>query len=112
VDNALGSINLVGSIQTRVVDISTTTTNLGAVVKGRVTKVKINVLTPYSSGTIDIGVSGDVGELASNDLINETVAGLYIVETDVNYATDTQLVATLAGAAGGTARVIIEYIVG
>ncbi|MFA5490877.1 MAG: hypothetical protein WC284_16985 [Candidimonas sp.] len=84
--------------------------NVGTTIVGRVTKVKVEILTALNQ-VMTVGITGNTDELAVAADIDETEAGINVIETNVNYATDTQLVIDTT-ATSGTGYVIIEYIQG
>ena len=107
-----GTASKIGSIQTREITISTASLPIGTVIKGRVRRVMLQILTPYDNGaTLSVGKSGALAELVDSDMIDETTAGLYDLNTSIAYATDTQLLATITGGPStGSAVLIVEYI--
>lgn len=106
--------NYVGSLQTRVGVISTSTNNIGVSLLGRVRKVTVNILTAYSAGTeITVGSASAPDSLLSSGDLDETSTGFTEVVLDQNYSSETQLIATISGApTTGSARITIEYIQG
>lgn len=113
VDNAVSTgSSKVGSVQTRTVALTTTTTNVAGVVKGRVRRVMINITTAYSAGaTFTIGTSGTVDGIVAAADFDESAIGTYEISTNVDYAVDSQLVVTVNGTPSvGAATIVIEYV--
>jgi hypothetical protein len=104
----------VGSLQNLTATISTATGNVGSAVTGRVRYVTVEILTPYSAGgTISIGTSQGPTALCDSWSIDESTAGLYTFQVDVNFTSATQIIATIGGTpAAGQARVMIDFIQG
>lgn len=104
--------NKVGSLQTREIDVTTSTMNIGAVVKGMVRRVMVKITTPYSVGAqLTIGHDGAASELVDANMVDETAVGVYEINAGFNYATDTQLVVTVTGSpAAGAATLVVEYV--
>lgn len=104
--------NKVGSLQTREIDVTTSTMNIGAVVKGMVRRVMVKITTPYSVGAqLTIGHAGAASELVDANMVDETAVGVYEINAGFNYATDTQLVVTVTGSpAAGAATLVVEYV--
>lgn len=120
VDTAIETIsttvqqNLIGSLQTREIAVSTATTNIGAMIKGRVRRAMLQITTPYSAGTqLTIGTAATPDLILDAATIDETTVGLYDLNVSVNFSTDTQLrVFVNGGPASGAAILVIEYIQG
>jgi hypothetical protein len=104
--------NKSGSMQCLVATTTTTTTNLGSPITGRIRYVTVEILTPYTAGaTITLGTSTNATQISDASQQDETTAGLYSFQVDVDYTTATQIVATVNGSpATGQARVMIDYI--
>ena len=104
--------NKVGSLQTREIDVTTSTMNIGAVVKGMVRRVMVKITTPYSVGAqLTIGHAGAASDLVDANMVDETAVGVYEINAGFNYATDTQLVVTVTGSpAAGAATLVVEYV--
>lgn len=113
VDNAVSTgASKVGSIQTRTVTLAQATANVAGVVKGRVRRVMINVTTAYSAGaTFTIGTGASVDQIVADVDFDESTVGTYEINTNVDYAVDTQLVVTVNGSPTvGAATIVIEYV--
>lgn len=106
--------NLIGSLQTREITISTATMDVGAMIKGRVRRVMLKINTGYSAGAqLTIGTASSPDELVTNDAIDESTIGIYDLNTAVNYTTATQLRAFVTGGPSvGSATLVVEYIQG
>lgn len=118
VDNAISAVEssvsagLSGTLSTVAGTLALATMNLGSPITGRVTQVMINVTTPYVGATISIGDSSNASSIATDVYFDETTVGTYVVACNVEYASATQLVATLTGTAtAGAAYIDVTYIV-
>ena len=118
VDSAISAVEssvsagLSGTLSTVAGTLALATMNLGSPITGRVTQVMINVTTPYVGATISIGDSSNASSIATDVYFDETTVGTYVVACNVEYASATQLVATLTGTAtAGAAYIDVTYIV-
>lgn len=104
--------NKVGSLQTRELDVTTSTLNIGAVVKGLVRRVMVKITTPYSVGAqLTIGHAGAESELVDASMVDESAVGVYEITAGFNYVADTQLVVTVTGSpVAGAATLVVEYV--
>ena len=101
----------VGHVVSKSVSVAATNgqVTIGAVT-GMVTRVRVVVLTAYNTGaTITVGTEGLASDLVAAADVDETAAGVYIIETARDYAA-ANLVVTIAGATAGSAKVYVEYI--
>lgn len=97
----------VGSVRTVVQTVTAGTTNIGAEIKGTVTRVKVVVIGALTSLTVGDATVAD--RLVGSADIDEATIGTYLVETAHQYGALTQVQAVVAGA--GSARILVEYIV-
>jgi hypothetical protein len=106
----------VGSIRavTAVLTSTSATVNLGALVKGTVVRIKVQVTAAYAAGSqITVGDTSDAASLAASSDIDEAGVGFYVIEQNAAYGTATQLTATVSSAGAiGSALVVVEYIQG
>ena len=101
----------VGHVVSKSVSVAATNgqVTIGAVT-GMVTRVRVVVLTAYNTGaTISVGTDALASDLVAAADVDETAAGVYIIETARDYAA-ANLVVTIAGATAGSAKVYVEYI--
>ena len=101
----------VGHVVSKSVSVAATNgqVTIGAVT-GMVTRVRVVVLTAYNTGaTISVGTDALASDLVAAADVDETAAGVYIIETARDYAA-ANLVVTIAGATVGSAKVYVEYI--
>lgn len=116
IDTAITAVNTAittaktGVVYTEVVNVTTTTTNIATAFTGRVISATVVVNTPYSAGTITLGDSVSATSIADSSLIDESSAGVYVINANNNYTTSSTLIATLTGAVGGSATIIVSYI--
>ncbi len=113
--DAAVSTATVGVVKTVVATLPATsgTVTLGEVT-GTVLRVRVLVNTAYDAGsTLVVGSSGTPNELAADTDIDESTAGIYVVETAKDYSA-ISVTATVTNATGsnGSAKVIVEYLAG
>lgn len=85
--------------------------NLGEVT-GLVTRVRVVILNAYNAGaSIKVGTDNLAADLVSAVDVDESAAGVYIIETAREYEA-ADLVVTIEGATSGAAKVYVEYIKG
>ena len=101
-----------GSIQTREIVLGTATMNLGAMIKGHVRRVLVKITAAYTAGTeIKVGRAGAIDELVDSAMVDETSVGMYDMNAEATYGSDTQLIATIEGSpTEGAAVLVVEYI--
>jgi hypothetical protein len=100
----------------RTVQITTTTpSNIGlAVPSGSIIeKVLVHVTTAYSVGaTIIVGDAGTTNSIMASIEVDATTVGIYQTHPMTEFASLTQLIATIGGSpATGAARVVVSYFV-
>jgi len=81
-------------------------------VKGRVHRVKVMIDTGFdASASIQVGTSTVNGQLMTTADIDPTTAGVYVVEINQLYSTNTELLVFIGGTAlsSGAGAVIVEY---
>ena len=79
-------------------------------VTGLVTRVRVVILNAYNSGaTVTVGTDTLASDLVAAADLDESAAGVYIIETAREYQA-ANLVVTIAGATAGAAKVYVEYI--
>ena len=79
-------------------------------VTGMVTRVRVVILNAYNSGaTVTVGTDTLASDLVAAADLDESAAGVYIIETAREYEA-ANLVVTIAGATAGAAKVYVEYI--
>lgn len=79
-------------------------------VTGLVTRVRVVILNAYNAGaTITVGTDTLASDLVAAADLDESAAGVYIIETAREYEA-ANLVVTIAGATAGAAKVYVEYI--
>ena len=85
--------------------------SLGAVT-GVVTRVRVVVLGAYNAGaSLTVGTQALASDLVAAADLDESAAGVYLIETAREYAGE-ELVVEIAGATAGAAKVYVEYIKG
>ena len=81
-------------------------------ITGLVTRVRVVILNAYNAGaTVTVGTSTLASDLVAAADLDESAAGVYIIETAREYEA-ADLVVTIAGATAGAAKVYVEYIKG
>lgn len=107
------SVNKIGSLQSRTMDVAAENANIGDPVNGRIRRIMLKITEAYTSGTtISIGYASDTDALISSDEIDETTVGTYEMNSVDLSVVDEQLMAFVSGPFGvtGASQVIIEYI--
>lgn len=104
----------VGLVRTAVATVTETNgaATLATAVTGTVLRAKIIVTSAFASGNLLIGRTGDTSAIAGTADFDETATGTYLVEVATDL-TAQDILATVPGSSGtGSARVIVEYLVG
>jgi peptidoglycan hydrolase CwlO-like protein len=101
----------VSHIKTLYASLTTAGThNIGAMITGTVLRVKVQIVTSFSTDAdVTVGSAANASLLAASSVIDTSGAGLYVIET-AEAVTATQLKAVLAST--GSAKVWIEYMQG
>jgi peptidoglycan hydrolase CwlO-like protein len=109
-DAAISSAE-VGHIKTLYASLTTAGThNIGAMITGTVLRVKVQIVTTFSTDAdVTVGSAANASLLAASSVIDTSGAGLYVIEA-AEAVTATQLKAVLAST--GSAKVWIEYMQG
>lgn len=106
------SASLTNTVQTKVIDITTTSTNIGTILPAntRIMRITVIIDNVYNGGaTMSIGTTISPSELLTTSELFLTGAGIYNYSLEILYAIQTQLYVTITGASQGSGKIIVEF---